>query len=625
MSVAKITGWLLTFNTTWFLKPVLPPNMPSGDSSPGTVTMTRRFLPLTIAAIVVVGGVLTLAVRPQAPPSAEAAQLSALPAAWPSVLHIGASDSSNGGTISQPMGFRYQYLAGGVNTGGGWANWNPNGQFATYYIQASSSVVPVFTYYMIAQSSPGNSMGESSGVAANLQNTNTMRAYYDDLKLFFQRAGAFSNRPIVLHVEPDMWGFIQQRASGDNAASVQVSVASSGHSDVTGFADNATGLAQAIVHLRNLYAPNVLLGYHMSTWGTGTDIVYSNPTNAALDGLATKAANFYASLGASFDVSFAEFSDRDAGFKQHIYGDGGASWWDEGDFTRFAQFLGRYSELSQTRIVMWQIPLGNTKMRAMNNTWNHYQDNKVEWFFDDSTGSHLRDYADAGVIAFLFGRGADGATCACDANNDGVTNPAAINGNNRTSLNADDDGGYFKERVAAYYQAGALSLAGGTAPAPTSVPATATPTRTPTPMPATATPTRTPTSVPVAATPTSTAVPPTQTAVPSTQSWTTSAVTAPTTVKRGSRVGITASVRPNVDSTVLVDVEVYAPNGSKVFQTYWDRRSFSANQTRAFSSTWRIPSNAATGNYTVRIGVFGAGWNGLLHWNHSATTFTVTR
>jgi hypothetical protein len=30
-------------------------------------------------------------------------------------------------------------------------------------------------------------------------------------------------------------------------------------------------------------------------------------------------------------------------------------------------------------------------------------------------------YARAGVVAFLFGRGANGATCACDAAKDGVT------------------------------------------------------------------------------------------------------------------------------------------------------------------------------------------------------------
>ena len=42
----------------------------------------------------------------------------------------------------------------------------------------------------------------------------------------------------------------------------------------------------------------------------------------------------------------------------------------------------------------------------------------------------------------MFGGGADGATCACDADKDGV----------------DDDGGYFKAQVRAYYRAGVLKL-----------------------------------------------------------------------------------------------------------------------------------------------------------------------
>ena len=64
----------------------------------------------------------------------------------------------------------------------------------------------------------------------------------------------------------------------------------------------------------------------------------------------------------------------------------------------------------------------------------------------------------AGVIAFMFGRGADGVTCACDANGDGITNPAAINGNTRLSLSADDDGGFFRERTNNYYANGAMPL-----------------------------------------------------------------------------------------------------------------------------------------------------------------------
>ena len=140
---------------------------------------------------------------------------------------------------------------------------------------------------------------------------------------------------------------------------------------------------------------------------------------------------------------------------------------------------------------MWQIPLGNTKMRAVNNTKRHYQDNRPEWFLDDAARTHLTAYRDAGVVAFLFAGGATNTTCACDARTesggdpDGVTNPASINGNAIVSQDAangtapsfvtstqtlitpyaeDDDGGYFRWRAWRYYQDGPMLF--GTSPPP---------------------------------------------------------------------------------------------------------------------------------------------------------------
>jgi len=104
--------------------------------------------------------------------------------------------------------------------------------------------------------------------------------------------------------------------------------------------------------------------------------------------------------------------------------------------------------------------LGNTKMRAENNTTGHYQDNRPEWLLDDPGRVNLTAYANAGVVAFLFGGGAAGTTCACDAQHDGVTNPAPIDGNTGLSLSADDDGGYFRAHAKAYYAAGPLQLPG---------------------------------------------------------------------------------------------------------------------------------------------------------------------
>lgn len=134
--------------------------------------------------------------------------LAPLPAGWPTTVQIGVGDAPGGAAAlkaTAPFGFRYQYLAGGANTGNGWATWNTNGAFVTYYIQdsAANGIIPVFPYYQIRQSSPGASQYEPDGVYNNLQNTATMTAWFNDVKLFMQRAGAFQSK-VVFHVEPDM-------------------------------------------------------------------------------------------------------------------------------------------------------------------------------------------------------------------------------------------------------------------------------------------------------------------------------------------------------------------------------------------------------------------------------------
>jgi hypothetical protein len=218
------------------------------------------------------------------------------------------------------------------------------------------------------------------------------------------------------------------------------------------------GVAQAVVRLRNQLAPHVLLAYNLSVWGTKVDIQYVDPPNSQIDQLAGRSAAFYRSLHAPFDLTFAEFSDRDAGFKAKILGDGGASWWQPADFGRNVRYLRGYSRATGQAIVMWQIPLGNTVMRAENNTWGHFQDNRMQYLLDSGGVHHMKQYRAAGVIAYLFGGGADGTTCACDARHDGITNPPAINGNTRRSLNADDDGGLFKYLARQFYKRKPLKI-----------------------------------------------------------------------------------------------------------------------------------------------------------------------
>jgi hypothetical protein len=360
-----------------------------------------------------------------------------LPAHWPRTLQVGLSDDPGGAAAlrrAAPFGFRYQYLAGGVNTGQGWATWNPNGTFASLYVQDSwaHGELPVLTYYMLLQSKPGGG-GEAHADLSNLRNPATMASYWDDVRLLFRRV--HGTKPVVVHVEPDLWGYLEQ----------------------AGATDLAVPFAQQWVRLRNELAPNAILAYHMSGWGTKHDIVYEDPPDATVRAYAAQSAAFYRSLHARFDISFEDFSDRDAGFYAKINGNPN-TWFKPADFHRHLLYAQAFVRLSGLRMVAWQIPLGNTVMRAMNNTWDHFQDNRVQWLLGPGSRARLRAYAAAGFAGFLFGRGADGATCACDAAKDGVTNPAPVNGNTRPSLSADDDGGYFKAQVRAYYRGGVLEL-----------------------------------------------------------------------------------------------------------------------------------------------------------------------
>jgi uncharacterized protein YfaS (alpha-2-macroglobulin family) len=86
-----------------------------------------------------------------------------------------------------------------------------------------------------------------------------------------------------------------------------------------------------------------------------------------------------------------------------------------------------------------------------------------------------------------------------------------------------------------------------------------------------------------------------------------------------------AAVTSATTTNALVDIEVYDPSGTRVFQRYYDNQSFTAGQTNTFSAAWTVPNTAATGTYTVRVGVFSPGWGTMYDWNDSAARFSVTR
>ena len=361
-----------------------------------------------------------------------------------------------------PWQARYTYLSGGVNTSSNWTTWNtPNGAYALMYMNASASAnyLPVLTFDNINISLPRIGSSESQQDLSNLDNPSTMLAYYSQWKLLLTQGAAFG-KPVIVHLEPDFMGYIEQSA-GDNASAVPAAVASSGFPDAAGFPNNAAGFAQLLVHERDLYAPNVLLAFNVSPWAGGYDVSTAS-TNFDVLGQARHVANFFLSLGANFDLLFYQVSSRDAAYQQYVNGNS-SYWWDATnttlpDFTRFAQWTGALTLDTGRRGVLWHVPIGNQIYDTENNTTGHYQDNRVQYFLGPSRTLNLAQFANAGIVGIMFGAGSSSSTSYADVNLDGITNPPPIDGNTQIATVADDDGGYLRQQARSYYQTGGYVL-----------------------------------------------------------------------------------------------------------------------------------------------------------------------
>ena len=349
--------------------------------------------------------------------------------------------------------YQYQYLAGDIFSDG-WTTWNtPSGQFALNFLNKIGKMgkVPVFTYYNIV---PAKKRFEDPGFT-NLNDAVVMNKYFEDWKFLLQICKSYGGK-VIIHYEPDLFGYMQMY-KGDAVKST-IKVGLSNHADVAAFSNDAKGLAQAIVSMRNKYAPNVILGWHISQWATGHDVIKGKHNPEAL---ASETASYYKSLNARFDIIFSEFSDRDAGYDMLVSKKSNALWSTQGDesnnnmsdFDRFQRFLKRLNLETGHKIILWQIPIGNQLTNTCNNTPGHYIDNRAEYFLQpvikDGNTDNLSKYSKAGVIAFLFGPGAENCTSYYDLKSNGVT------GTNET---ADDDGGYLRKAVKTYYHNGAIKL-----------------------------------------------------------------------------------------------------------------------------------------------------------------------
>jgi hypothetical protein len=379
---------------------------------------------------------------------------STVPAGLPKRVAFGAEgDISQSTQFINEAEYQYVYLAGDIFSNSGWAQWQaPTGQYARNFLSKVGSMgkIPVFTYYNLV---PAKGRYEDPAFT-NLNDAEVMNKYFNDWKLLLQICKEYG-KTVVIHYEPDMFGYFELYKN--DASKQTVKVAASNQADVQGFSNNAQGLAQAIVNMRNKYAPNVLLAWHASQWASGMGLITNYP-DPVQDG--TAIANYYKSLNANFDLIFSDFSDRDEGYYQVVKNQNTV--WSTtataangyiSDFDRYQRFLSTINQQTGKKIMLWQVPVGNTLTQTCNNSSGHYKDNRAEYFLQpvlqSASTAKISQYGQAGVIGFLFGWGINGCTTYMDSNKDGVT------GANET---ADDDGGFLRKSIKAYYQHGAVAL-----------------------------------------------------------------------------------------------------------------------------------------------------------------------
>jgi hypothetical protein len=269
-----------------------------------------------------------------------------------------------------------------------WGCWQdrsqPPGQYVKHHLQQNATVtwqgasrprLPVFTYYTFLT---GSGVVEGTNEVAAMNNAAVLGRYFDDWRFLLQTIGS---ERVMLHIEPDFWGFVRSVNNDPHAVPAQVKTANP--ADCASQEDSAAGMARCMIAMARKYAPQVAVGLHASPWNY----------LASGDGEAT--GRFLLALGAADgDFVATDPSDRDAGWYS---AQGRDSWWNDQTFAAYLAWSKTLAETVGKPTVMWQVPLGNA---AQDNTINHWQDNRVDYLF-----SRIDEVADAHVAALLFGAG----------------------------------------------------------------------------------------------------------------------------------------------------------------------------------------------------------------------------
>jgi len=285
-----------------------------------------------------------------------------------------------------------RYLVGvGTNA---WPTWNaPSGAYVGVVAAAADSVgaVPMYTLYQMATNGDGNLSG--------LTDSTFMTGYWANVRLMFQQIAIY-NKPALVNLEPDFWGYVQRLAMNGDPTKMAAKVTID--SDCAGLTNDVVGIAGCMVRMARKYAPKAYIGFPPSDWGADST---------------TQLTAFMNKIGAAnADFIVMQTSDRDAGCFEITPQPAdcvrtGAPWyWDESNQTH-PNFHDHFSYVQTYRaavgnlpVLWWQTPFGVTST-IPGGSKNHYRDNRVHYFL-----THPSEITAVGGFGVVFGAGADTQT-----------------------------------------------------------------------------------------------------------------------------------------------------------------------------------------------------------------------
>ncbi|MCX8011454.1 MAG: hypothetical protein N3A61_09900, partial [Ignavibacteria bacterium] len=247
----------------------------------------------------------------------------------------------------------YQYLTWG------WWNWYSGGFVKRFCDNAErSGYIPVLSLYLFQSGAQsfGCSGSEYEKIFCAINNSSLMNEFWNRFIQMCKEAKSSYAKKIIFHIEPDMLGYLQQRAIKENKNPSTISA----YVGDSKYQNNLEGMHQRMVDLvREHCSDRGYIAWHASLWGNIISLKDNTEKFLNVDSLAKSTTDFLMRCSPSCDLIFADWSDRDAGYDD--------IWWDKKNlsvpnFTRAILFNNLISYYSKKKVVLWQIPIGNESL-----------------------------------------------------------------------------------------------------------------------------------------------------------------------------------------------------------------------------------------------------------------------